>query len=117
MPAIWPAAPTVRRTAPTRSPRATAAPGEGADSLLEGLARAETGAGRLADGTTEAREGSEQLATGSARLRDGLNNELAPGADTLATGLRAGAGAPERAAAARAATEDQLRALNTRSTR
>jgi putative drug exporter of the RND superfamily len=86
--------------------------GQGADSLLDGLNQAEEGAGQIADGATEARQGSQRLADGSATLRDGLNNELVPGADSLATGLRQGQVRLNALRLPARATEDQLRALN-----
>jgi RND superfamily putative drug exporter len=64
----------------------------GARRIAEGNQEAYEGAGRLTRGARDARRGSERLAAGNDELSDRLNGEFAPGADRLATELRAGQG-------------------------
>ena len=63
---------------------------DGFDRLGDGLALALDGARRLARGATRAREGSGQIAEGNGRLYRGLANQLTPGAERLAAGVRDG---------------------------
>ncbi len=62
---------------------------DGSGQLAEGSRQAEAGAGQLTAGAREAGQGSAQLADGTRELSDGLNDELVPGADQLATELGA----------------------------
>jgi putative drug exporter of the RND superfamily len=66
--------------------------GQGFDRLENGLSLALDGASRLAHGATRARKGSAQIAGGNDKLYHGLADQLAPGADRLATGLLEGKG-------------------------
>lgn len=65
---------------------------EGFNRLGDGLGLALDGATRLAHGATRARKGSAQIADGNDKLYHGLADQLAPGADRLAAGLRDGKG-------------------------
>jgi putative drug exporter of the RND superfamily len=62
----------------------------GAQRIAAGNQEAYEGSGRLTRGARDARRGSERLAAGNDDLSDRLNNEFAPGANRLATELRAG---------------------------
>jgi RND superfamily putative drug exporter len=63
---------------------------QGFGRLEDGLRRALDGASRLASGTTRARKGSARIVDGNDQLYHGLIDQLAPGAERLAAGLRQG---------------------------
>ncbi len=65
---------------------------EGSGRLAAGNQRAYEGSGELVAGARDARRGSAELASGNRQLSDRLNGQFAPGADRLATELRAGQG-------------------------
>ncbi len=79
----------------------------GSGRLAAGNQRAYEGSGDLVAGTRRARRGSEQLAAGNRELSNRLNTELAPGADRLATELRAGQGRLSQLRLPAKATETQ----------
>jgi RND superfamily putative drug exporter len=63
---------------------------QGFGRLEDGLRQALDGAKRLARGTTRAQQGSTRIADGTNQLYHGLADQLAPGAELLAAGLRDG---------------------------
>ncbi|HKF79799.1 MAG TPA: MMPL family transporter [Thermoleophilaceae bacterium] len=83
---------------------------EGSGRLAAGNRRAAAGAGELTAGAHRARVGSADLARGNQELSDRLSGELAPGADRLATELRAGQGRLTALRAPARITEQQTQA-------
>ncbi len=83
---------------------------EGSGDLAAGNRRAYRGSGELVSGTRQAREGASRLADGNRQLSNGLNGELAPGADRLATELRAGQGRLSQLRLAARGTENRVQA-------
>jgi RND superfamily putative drug exporter len=79
---------------------------EGFDRLEDGLGLALDGATRLARGATRARKGSGQIARGTDKLYHGLADQLVPGVERLAAGLRNAKG-PLEALRTRAQTAER----------